>query len=208
MLARRGRTHSVVLVDVLGCTKRRVLDYAMMFGCVGLGGVRSSELLTASLHLGTGLGELPLRWLAGTVISMDGGSRLKGVNSLKSSEDFWGPVRWHSRLDPFPYSEPLTNIASYFGACGISDEISGKRRKEVNKQASKQKGLSPNPLDVPSGVAKLRAPEFYLVGVRMCEAYATRLGSVHLPGNARQTHVRRSRHLLFTTRRSRAVESP
>ncbi|PKI75992.1 hypothetical protein CRG98_003650 [Punica granatum] len=29
------------------------------------GGVRSSELLTASLHLGTSLGELPLRWLAG-----------------------------------------------------------------------------------------------------------------------------------------------
>ncbi|PKI36169.1 hypothetical protein CRG98_043440, partial [Punica granatum] len=52
----------------------------------------------------------------------DGGSRLKGVNSLKSSEDLWGPVRWHSRLDPFPYSEPLTNLASYFGARGISDK--------------------------------------------------------------------------------------
>ncbi|PKI75838.1 hypothetical protein CRG98_003753 [Punica granatum] len=35
-----------------------------------------------------------------------------------------------------------------------------------------------------------------------------RLGSVHLPGDARQTRMRRSRHLLFTTRRSRAVESP
>ncbi|OWM77768.1 hypothetical protein CDL15_Pgr012470 [Punica granatum] len=58
----------------------------------------------------------------GTVLSMDGGSRLKGVNSLKSSEDLWGPVRWHSRLDPFPYSEPLTNLASYFGARGISDK--------------------------------------------------------------------------------------
>ncbi|PKI76944.1 hypothetical protein CRG98_002654 [Punica granatum] len=42
----------------------------------------------------------------------------------------------------------------------------------------------------------------------MREAYATRLGSVHLPGDARRTRVRRSRHLLFTTRRSRAVESP
>ncbi|PKI60381.1 hypothetical protein CRG98_019230 [Punica granatum] len=51
------------------------------------------------------------------------------------------------------------------------------------------------------------APEFYLVRARMREAYATRLGSVHLPGDARRTHVRRSRHLLFTTRRSRAVES-
>ncbi|PKI64664.1 hypothetical protein CRG98_014953 [Punica granatum] len=28
---------------------------------------------------------------------------------------------------------------------------------------------------------------------------ATRLGSVHLPGDARRTHVRRSRHYLFTT---------
>ncbi|PKI65930.1 hypothetical protein CRG98_013679 [Punica granatum] len=27
--------------------------------------------------------------------------------------------------------------------------------------------------------------------------YATRLGSVHLPGDARRTHVRRSRHLPF-----------
>ncbi|PKI74110.1 hypothetical protein CRG98_005489 [Punica granatum] len=52
------------------------------------------------------------------------------------------------------------------------------------------------------------APEFYLVGARMREAYVTRLGSVYLPGDARRTHVRRSRHLLFTTRRSRAVESP
>ncbi|PKI37770.1 hypothetical protein CRG98_041839, partial [Punica granatum] len=38
--------------------------------------------------------------------------------------------------------------------------------------------------------------------------HATRLGSIYLPGDARWTHVRRSRHSLFTTRRSRAVESP
>ncbi|PKI64289.1 hypothetical protein CRG98_015329 [Punica granatum] len=60
-------------------------------------------------------------------------------------------------------------------------------------------------LNVESSVC---TPEFHLVGVRMREAYATRLGSVHLPGDARRTSVRRSRHLLFTTRRSRAVESP
>ncbi|PKI51572.1 hypothetical protein CRG98_028034 [Punica granatum] len=54
----------------------------------------------------------------------------------------------------------------------------------------------------------LCAPEFNLVEARMHEAYATRLGSVHLPGDARRMHVRRSHHLLFTTRRSRAVESP
>ncbi|PKI26324.1 hypothetical protein CRG98_048987, partial [Punica granatum] len=29
------------------------------------------------------------------------------------------------------------------------------------------------------------------------DAYATRLGSVHLPGDARRTHVRRSRRLPF-----------
>ncbi|PKI64636.1 hypothetical protein CRG98_014974 [Punica granatum] len=55
---------------------------------------------------------------------------------------------------------------------------------------------------------ELCAPEFHLVGARVRGAYATRLGSVHLPGDARRTHVRRSRHLLFTTRRSRAVEPP
>ncbi|PKI61598.1 hypothetical protein CRG98_017973 [Punica granatum] len=53
----------------------------------------------------------------------------------------------------------------------------------------------------------LCAPKFHLVGARMREAYATRLGSIHLPG-ARRTHVRRSRHSLFTTHRSRVVESP
>ncbi|PKI72003.1 hypothetical protein CRG98_007619 [Punica granatum] len=63
----------------------------------------------------------------GTVLSMDGGSRLKSVNSLKSSEDLWGLVWWHSRLDPFPYSEPLTNLASYFGARAISDEATRAR---------------------------------------------------------------------------------
>ncbi|PKI66600.1 hypothetical protein CRG98_013009 [Punica granatum] len=59
-----------------------------------------------------------------------------------------------------------------------------------------------------SKLARVCAPEFYLVRARMREAYATRLGSVHLPGDARRTRVRRSRHLLFTTRRSRAVKSP
>ncbi|PKI35649.1 hypothetical protein CRG98_043961 [Punica granatum] len=78
----------------------------------------------------------------------------------------------------------------------------------VNRQASKQTVSSPNPLNVPSGVAKLCAPEFHLVGARMREAYATRLGSAHLPRDARRKRVRRSRHLLFTTRRSRAVELP
>ncbi|OWM89020.1 hypothetical protein CDL15_Pgr017636 [Punica granatum] len=41
------------------------------------------------------------------------------------------------------------------------------------------------------------APEFHLVGARMRAPKQTRLGSVHLPGDARRTHVRRSRHLPF-----------
>ncbi|PKI62526.1 hypothetical protein CRG98_017081 [Punica granatum] len=41
------------------------------------------------------------------------------------------------------------------------------------------------------------APEFNLVGARMRAPEQKRLGSVHLPGDARRTHVRRSRHLPF-----------
>ncbi|PKI41328.1 hypothetical protein CRG98_038281 [Punica granatum] len=46
-------------------------------------------------------------------------------------------------------------------------------------------------------VAKLCAPEFRLVGARVRSPNATRLRSVHLPGDARRTHVRKSRHLPF-----------
>ncbi|PKI50477.1 hypothetical protein CRG98_029136 [Punica granatum] len=70
-------------------------------------------------------------------------------------------------------------------------------RKAINKHASKQTESSPNPLEVPSGVTKLCAPEFNLVGARMREAYATLLGSVHLLGDAQWAHVRRSHHLPF-----------
>ncbi|PKI75905.1 hypothetical protein CRG98_003704 [Punica granatum] len=71
-------------------------------------------------------------------------------------------------------------------------------RKAVNKQANKASRNEPEPSKyVPSGVAKLCAPEFHLVRARMREAYATRLGGVHLPGGGQRTHVRRSRHLSF-----------
>ncbi|PKI26256.1 hypothetical protein CRG98_049055, partial [Punica granatum] len=56
--------------------------------------------------------------------------------------------------------------------------------------------------------SKLCAPEFNLVGARMREARATRLGSIHIPGDARRTHVRRSCHSLLTTRRSRPLSHP
>ncbi|PKI69502.1 hypothetical protein CRG98_010105 [Punica granatum] len=56
--------------------------------------------------------EIKFGVLLGQPLTRDGGFRFKGVNFLKSSEDLWGPVRWQSRLDPFPYSKPLTNLAS------------------------------------------------------------------------------------------------
>ncbi|PKI65006.1 hypothetical protein CRG98_014591 [Punica granatum] len=49
---------------------------------------------------------------------------------------------------------------------------------------------------------------FNLVGACNARVYATRLRSVHLPRDARRAYVRRSRHLLFTTQGSRAVEFP
>ncbi|PKI48975.1 hypothetical protein CRG98_030642 [Punica granatum] len=36
--------------------------------------------------------------LLGKPLTGDGGPRFKGVNSLKSSEDLWGPVRWQSSV--------------------------------------------------------------------------------------------------------------
>ncbi|PKI74230.1 hypothetical protein CRG98_005351 [Punica granatum] len=43
---------------------------------------------------------------------MDGGSRLKGVNSSKSSGALWGPNRRSNRAT-YPYSEPHSNLCSY-----------------------------------------------------------------------------------------------
>ncbi|OWM77735.1 hypothetical protein CDL15_Pgr012437 [Punica granatum] len=77
MLARRGRTHLVVLVDVLSCTKRRVRDRAMTLSlprrvdrssghgppCRG-GRVKVTVGLPAK-EFGVGRSKLPLRlWLA------------------------------------------------------------------------------------------------------------------------------------------------
>ncbi|PKI58139.1 hypothetical protein CRG98_021469 [Punica granatum] len=67
----------------------------------------------------------------------------------------------------------------------------GAGSKAINKHASKQTELSPNPLAVPSGVAKLCALEFHLVRARMCGAYATRLGSIHLPVGTRDGRAQR-----------------
>ncbi|PKI78640.1 hypothetical protein CRG98_001017 [Punica granatum] len=50
-------------------------------------------------------------------------------------------------------------------------------------------------------------PPHLLTNGMYARSYATRLGSVHLRGDERRTHVRRSRYYLFTTRRSRADES-
>ncbi|PKI75086.1 hypothetical protein CRG98_004560 [Punica granatum] len=47
-------------------------------------------------------------------------------------------------------------------------------------------------------------PNFVSSGHACARLNATRLRSVHLPGDTRRTHVRKSRHYMFTTRRSRA----
>ncbi|PKI78579.1 hypothetical protein CRG98_000956 [Punica granatum] len=49
-------------------------------------------------------------------------------------------------------------------------------------------------------------PNFVSSGHACARLNAMRLGSVHLPGDARRTHVKRSRYYLFTTRRSMAGE--
>ncbi|PKI73260.1 hypothetical protein CRG98_006337 [Punica granatum] len=76
---------------------------------------RNGEVKTASglpAKVGTTRLSCGVSVLLGKPLTRDGGSRFKGINSLKSSEDLWGPDRWQSRLDLFPYSEPLTNLAS------------------------------------------------------------------------------------------------
>ncbi|PKI63067.1 hypothetical protein CRG98_016518 [Punica granatum] len=149
---------------------------------------------------------------------MDGGSRFKGVNFFKPSDDIWGLVRWHSRLDPFLYSEPLTNLTSYFGAGGISDEVpknplNDAKCMRVCKCGNKMWNLNESDSNAVSTQANDRIepePTKYSQRSRQAvrtrissrrsahvRAYATRLGSVHLPGDTRQTRVRRSRHLPF-----------
>ncbi|PKI67386.1 hypothetical protein CRG98_012223 [Punica granatum] len=100
-------------------------------------------------------------------------------------------------------------------ALGHADKGSTAPSKSKNTKTGGDSTFAPpsmrslKPAGATTSIASpLCAPEFHLVGARMREAYATRLESVHLPGDARRTRVRRSRHLLFTTRRSRAVESP
>ncbi|PKI65043.1 hypothetical protein CRG98_014512 [Punica granatum] len=44
----------------------------------------------------------------GIVLRKNGGSRLKGVNFLKSGGNLWGPNRRSNRAT-YPYSEPLSN---------------------------------------------------------------------------------------------------
>ncbi|PKI40923.1 hypothetical protein CRG98_038688 [Punica granatum] len=135
-----------------------------------------------------------------TVLCKDGGSRLKGINSLKSDGDLWGPNRRSNRAT-YPYSEPLSNLCFLISAVEC-DPLVPKASMICTVCAGNKCAKSMN--QSPS-CAHLN---FNIVGARMCTPNATRLGSVHLPGGARRTHVRRSRHYLFTTRRSRAGELP
>ncbi|PKI72880.1 hypothetical protein CRG98_006748 [Punica granatum] len=130
--------------------------------------------------------------LLGKSLTRVGGFRHKGMNSLKSSDDLWGPVRWYSRLDPFPYSEPLSNLASYFGTRGISDV------REINEHARKQTGLSPNPLNMsPAESPSCTDPNVDSRRGPHVRFWISWLGSVYLPGDAERIRLRRSRHLPF-----------
>ncbi|PKI58379.1 hypothetical protein CRG98_021254 [Punica granatum] len=97
----------------------------------------------------------PKRVLLGEQLTRDGGSRSGVITSPKSSEDLWGPVRWQSRLDPFLYSESLSNLTSYFVACGISSVQANEIEPEPTKY-------------VPSGVTKLYGPECGLLYEPAC----------------------------------------
>ncbi|PKI57001.1 hypothetical protein CRG98_022607 [Punica granatum] len=120
--------------------------------------------------------------LLGKPLTRVGGSQYKGVNSLKSSEDLWGPVRWHSRLDPFPYSEPLTNLASYFWSSWDFEQANGIEPKPSKSLQRSRKAVS-------TRISSHRGTH--------ARAYATRLESVHHPEDARRSRVRRSCHLPF-----------
>ncbi|PKI56146.1 hypothetical protein CRG98_023464 [Punica granatum] len=61
----------------------------------------------------------------------------------------------------------------------------------------KETGIDPKENRINLKETEVCAPEFNLVGARMRAPKQTRLGSVHLPGDARRTHVRRSRYLPF-----------
>ncbi|PKI69593.1 hypothetical protein CRG98_010006 [Punica granatum] len=137
VLTRRGMMRSVVLKEALGYSKRRGsalrprlalpwkkgedrrwstreggLDSLVVRG--GWSG-RTRSLVTARIVV------------RGTVPPRDGSSRIKGVNSLKSSRALWGPIRWQTRLEPFPYSESLSNPSFLLVACGISSEVPRNR---------------------------------------------------------------------------------
>ncbi|PKI50072.1 hypothetical protein CRG98_029541 [Punica granatum] len=73
--------------------------------------------------------------------------------------------------------------------CEFLEIERGSLGAAINKHASKQTESSPKPLDIPIGVAKLCASEFNLVGARMRESSATRLGSIHLPVGMRDGHA-------------------
>ncbi|PKI58569.1 hypothetical protein CRG98_021032 [Punica granatum] len=57
--------------------------------------------------------------------------------------------------------------------------------------------MSPNPLRSPVESPSCAHPNFVSSGHAYARLNATQLGSVHLPGDVRRTHVRRSRHLPF-----------
>ncbi|PKI58128.1 hypothetical protein CRG98_021477 [Punica granatum] len=86
-----------------------------------------------------------------------------------------------------------------FSATGTVLPRDGGPRLKVNKQASKASGNEPKPSKRNPQWSRqiVRTRMWTLIGARIAHFWIARLGSVHLPEDARRTRVRRSRHLSF-----------
>ncbi|PKI65185.1 hypothetical protein CRG98_014415 [Punica granatum] len=79
------------------------------------------------------------------------------------------------------------------GGGGVKSGAGGGRHEQLTRRWTELNGGAANKKTRP----RVCTPEFQSRRGTRARAYATWLGSVHLPGDARRTHVRRSRHLLF-----------
>ncbi|PKI57544.1 hypothetical protein CRG98_022015 [Punica granatum] len=112
----------------------------------------------------------------GTVLRKDRGSRLKGVNSLKLSGDLWGP-NLRSNRATYPYSEPLSNMCFLKSVVGRDPQV-----PEASMICNVHARNKVSPVESPS-CAHLNVVSS---GHACARLNATRLGSVHLPGDTRE----------------------
>ncbi|PKI50337.1 hypothetical protein CRG98_029273 [Punica granatum] len=114
--------------------------------------------------------------------------------------DHHGPTNCKAKIVNRFLETRTTDQPSTFGSqIGSGDSFSHAFVAHPREGGHSQAALYRRALACPDEMkfGYLCAPEFNLIGARMREAYATWLGSVHLPGEARRTHVRRSHHLSF-----------